>query len=105
MAIIHRQLGSMSPSHLLGSDPRPTPALDAAFVYYGGGVGECRRSGDPPASVKPSGPQAPLEVIERDSVAPIARTSRDVRDWQVSYFCRGSSALVVTALDVARDSV
>jgi hypothetical protein len=57
---------------------------------------------------KPARAQAPLpdlEVVERDSVAPVARTSRELRDWQVGYFRRGGSALVVTAFDVARDSV
>jgi hypothetical protein len=56
----------------------------------------------------PAAGQAPLpdlEVVERDSVAPVARTSRELRDWQVGYFRRGGSALVVTAFDVARDSV
>ena len=50
-------------------------------------------------------PLPDLEVVETDSVAPTAGLSTSLRDWQVSYFRRGGSALVVAAFDVARDSV
>lgn len=50
-------------------------------------------------------PLPDMEVVERDTVTPVIRTSTGLRDWQVGYFRRGGSALVVTAFDVARDSV
>jgi hypothetical protein len=50
-------------------------------------------------------PLPELEVVERDTVTPTPMTSTQLRDWQVGYFRRGGSALVVTAFDIARDTV
>ena len=50
-------------------------------------------------------PLPDLEVVERDSVTPTVRGATELRDWQVGYFRRGGSALVVTAFDISRDTV
>ena len=50
-------------------------------------------------------PLPELEVVDRDSVAPFMGTTTQLRDWQVGYFRRGGSAVVVTAFDISRDSV
>jgi hypothetical protein len=50
-------------------------------------------------------PLPDLEVVERDTVTAPATPSTDLHDWQVGYFRRGESALVVTAFDIARDTV
>ena len=50
-------------------------------------------------------PLPELEVVDRDSVTPSTLNTTNLRDWQVAYFRRGSSAVVVTAFDVSRDSV
>ena len=55
-----------------------------------------------------AGAQAPLpelEVVDRDSVIPSTRNVTQLRDWQVGYFRRGNSAVVVTAFDISRDPV
>ena len=50
-------------------------------------------------------PLPDLEVVAQDTVtAPVLAATR-LKDWQVGYFRRGESALVVTAFDIARDSV
>ncbi len=50
-------------------------------------------------------PLPELELVGADTVTPTTALSTSIRDWQVSYFRRGGSALVVTAFDIARDSV
>jgi hypothetical protein len=50
-------------------------------------------------------PLPELEVVQRDSVTATPTPTTELRDWQVGYFRRGSSALVVTAFDIARDTV
>ena len=50
-------------------------------------------------------PLPELEVVDRDTVIPSTRSVTQLRDWQVGYFRRGGSAVVVTAFDVSRDSV
>ena len=60
--------------------------------------------GSAPA-VRAQDPLPELEVVDRDSVIPSTRNVTQLRDWQVGYFRRGSSAVVVTAFDISRDPV
>jgi hypothetical protein len=56
----------------------------------------------------PAGAQLPLpelEVVDTDTVTAPTFASTQLRDWQVGFFRRGSSALVVSAFDISRDSV
>src|SRR5688572_14050324 len=46
-------------------------------------------------------PLPELEVVDRDAVTPSTRNTAQLRDWQVGYFRRGSSAVVVTAFDIS----
>ena len=50
-------------------------------------------------------PLPEVEVVEVDTVAAPTLASTQLRDWQVGFFRRGGSALVVTAFDISRDSV
>jgi hypothetical protein len=50
-------------------------------------------------------PLPDLEVVAVDSVTTPTRPTTQLRDWQVGYFRRGRSAVVVTAFDISRDSV
>ena len=55
-----------------------------------------------------AGAQVPLpelEVVEADTVTAPPLASTQLRDWQVGFFRRGGSALVVSAFDISRDSV
>ncbi len=46
-----------------------------------------------------------LEAVDIDTVAPSTANVARLRDWQVGYFRRGSSAVVVTAFDISRDPI
>ena len=60
------------------------------------------------ATAPAAGAQMPLpelEVVDRDTVATSSVNATTLRDYQVGYFRRGGSAVVVTAFDISRDSV
>lgn len=57
------------------------------------------------ASAQAQDPLPELEVVDRDSVITSTASRTQLRDWQVGYFRRGGSAVVVTAFDISRDSV
>ena len=50
-------------------------------------------------------PLPELEVVDRDSVTTTTLNTAQLRDWQVGYFRRGGSAVVVTSFDISRDPV
>ena len=59
----------------------------------------------PGATAAAQDPLPDLQVVALETVTTDTRRLTQLRDWQVGYFRRAGSAVVVTAFDIARDSV